>query len=66
MAILVAKWDSSHGKRLALWDDNETVLFANMRDEEDRKAVENGEERNCFRISIHGGEVVKALPYHYR
>lgn len=33
-----------------------------MRDEEDRKAVENGEERTCFyRISIHGGEAVKAF-----
>lgn len=47
---------TSHGQeQLYLWDDNETVLFANMRDEEDRKAVENGEERTCFyRISIHG------------
>ena len=54
---------TSHGKeQLYLWDDNETVLFANMRDEEDRKAVENGEERTCFyRISIHGGEAVKAF-----
>lgn len=54
---------TSHGKeQLYIWDDNETVLFANMRDEEDKKAVESGEERTCFyRISIHGGEAVKAF-----
>ncbi|MCR0262580.1 S9 family peptidase [[Clostridium] innocuum] len=54
---------TSYGKeQLYIWEDEETVLFANMRDAEDKKAVENGEERTCFyRINIHGGEAVKAF-----
>lgn len=58
---------TSYGKEsLYIWDNNETILFANMRDEEDRKAVEKGEERTVFyRIHLHGGEAVKAftLPF---
>lgn len=58
---------TTHGKeQLYIWDSKDTILFANMREEEDKKAVENGEERTCFyRICIHGGEAVKAftLPF---
>ena len=40
---------TSYGKEsLYIWDNNETILFANMRDEEDRKEVKKGEERTVF------------------
>lgn len=54
---------TSYGKEsMYLWEDDEHILFANMRDDADREAVKNGEERTCFyRISIHGGEALKAF-----
>ncbi len=58
---------TSYGKEsLYIWDNNETILFANIREEEDRKAMEEGEERTVFyRIQLHGGEAIKAftLPF---
>ena len=59
---------TSHGKeQLYLWDDNETVLFANMRDEEDRKAVENGEgEPASIESAFMEERLLRLLPYHYR
>ena len=45
-----------------LWDDDKTILFANMREDSDREAVKKGEERTVFyRISINGGEAHRAF-----
>lgn len=59
---------TSHGKeQLYIWDDKETILFANMRGHKDLDAVKHGEEKTTFyRISIHGGEAQKAftIPLH--
>lgn len=49
-----------------IWDDNDHLLIKTMRDEADKKKVTDGEELSVFyRISIHGGEAVKAfsMPY---
>lgn len=47
---------------LYLWEDEHTLLFANMRDPQDQKAVENGEEKTVFyRLDTRGGEAVKAF-----
>lgn len=48
--------------QMYLWEDDQTILFANMREEADQEAVKKGEERTVFyRISIHGGEAQKAF-----
>lgn len=45
-----------------LWEDDQHVLFSNMRDEDDLEAVKQGEELTTFyRIDIHGGEAQKAF-----
>ena len=59
---------SSFGKESSyLWDDNDTLMFLSLRDEEDKKRAENGEElTGVYRLSMHGGEALKAftLPVH--
>lgn len=54
---------TSYGKEsMYLWEDEEHILFAGMRDEKDKEAISNGEEKTCFyRICIHGGEAQKAF-----
>ena len=47
---------------LFIWMNDETILFQSMRDEEDKKLVEAGEERSVFyQISVKGGEASKAF-----
>lgn len=59
---------TSHGKeQLYIWDDENTILFANMREHKDIDAVKHGEEKTIFyHISMHGGEAQKAfcIPLH--
>lgn len=54
---------TTYGKEsMYLWEDDEHILFAGMREDKDKEAVKNGEEKTCFyRISIHGGEALKAF-----
>lgn len=54
---------TSHGKEQQyIWDDDSTILFSNMRSDEDVEALKKGEEKTVFyRISIHGGEAQKAF-----
>jgi len=45
-----------------LWLDDETILFAEVRDKQDREKLEKGFELTCFySINIHGGEAVLAF-----
>lgn len=47
---------------LYLWEDEHTLLFANMRDPKDLEKVKNGEEKTVFyRIDTRGGEALKAF-----
>ena len=48
--------------RMYIWDDDNTVLFASMRDANDVEAMQKGEELTTFyRISTLGGEAQKAF-----
>lgn len=58
----VRQLTSYHQESIYLWEDNDHLLFVNMRDDQDQQAVEKGEERTSFyRINIHGGEAIKAF-----
>lgn len=49
-------------ERMFIWEDDHTVLFANMRDEGDLERVKKGEELTTFyRIRMDGGEAQKAF-----
>lgn len=54
---------TSYGREASyLWDDERTLMFLSVRDEEDRKKVEEGQElTGVYRISLDGGEAVKAF-----
>lgn len=53
---------TSGKEHLYLWENEDTLLFSNVREESDAQALQNGEERTVFyRISIHGGEAQKAF-----
>lgn len=62
-------WDNStyqltafDSERSFIWLDNETIIFADIRDPKDKEKREAGEEFTQFyRISIHGGEGKKAF-----
>ena len=45
-----------------IWDGEETLLFTSVREEADRKALAQGEERTSFyRMPVNGGEAVRAF-----
>lgn len=47
---------------LYLWENEHTLLFANVRDQEDQKMIEEGHEKTVFyRLDIRGGEAIKAF-----
>lgn len=54
---------TSYGaEHMFIWDDEQTLLFSNLRDDKDIEDVKKGEAKTVFyRISIHGGEAVKAF-----
>ncbi|MFQ8582697.1 MAG: hypothetical protein ACLSA6_09280 [Holdemania massiliensis] len=54
---------TSFGKESSyLWDDEETLMFLSLRDPSDQKRAEAGEElTGAYRLSLNGGEAVKAF-----
>ena len=49
-----------------IWEDEETLLFASLRDPKDKEALAAGEERTVFyRLNIHQGEARKAMTIPY-
>jgi len=45
-----------------LWTDDETILFAETRDKQDKEKLENGHELTCYyAININGGEAALAF-----
>lgn len=53
---------SDHKDSMFLWEDDQHILFASMRNERDVEAVKKGEEKTCFyRINIYGGEALPAF-----
>ncbi len=52
----------SGDEKLFLWEDDRTILFASLREREDRDAVQKGEERTVFyRLPLSGGEACRAF-----
>jgi dipeptidyl aminopeptidase/acylaminoacyl peptidase len=54
---------SCNKERSFIWlQDNETILFQGVRDDNEKKKLEDGEEFSQFyKINIHGGEATKAF-----
>ncbi len=54
---------SCNKERSFIWlQDNETILFQGVRDDNEKKKFEDGEEFSQFyKINIHGGEATKAF-----
>jgi dipeptidyl aminopeptidase/acylaminoacyl peptidase len=53
---------SFNSEKSFLWIDNENILFPDIRDSKDKEKLEVGERfTQYYKISIHGGEAVKAL-----
>lgn len=51
-----------NAERSFLWEDSETILFSAVRETIDKKRLEGKEQFTAYyRISIHGGEAVKAF-----
>lgn len=52
---------TSSGKESSFyWDDDETIVFSNIRDKKDKEKVEAGEELTVYyKININGGEATK-------
>lgn len=49
-----------------IWEDEETLLFASLRDSKDKEALAAGEERTVFyRLNIHQGEARKVMTIPY-
>ena len=49
-----------------IWEDEETLLFASLRDPKDKEALAAGEERTVFyRLNIHQGEARKVMTIPY-
>lgn len=48
--------------QLFIWDNDNELLFADLRSQKDRDMVQEGLEKTCFyRISLHGGEAKKVF-----
>lgn len=53
---------SSGSEGFFYWEDDETIIFKNIREKKDRKRIEAGEELSVFyRININGGEAKRAF-----
>ncbi len=61
------KYTQQGNEQHLLWDDDNTLLYASLHEDQDKQAIERGEERTVFyRMSIHGGEGQRAftIPFH--